>query len=385
MRKRLFPILLVVAVAGSVHPGHASDGPAVSLTVAGDQQVLYEWNRQRCDDEQIPDSPARAFRRADGEIVLIATHRTNWALIGSDFASLRPSCETLLRGTDYPAGTGKLWIQATYTYDGKNVAALVSQDLAIESRQAGCDPAGRIGKCWLNKILAARSSDMGRSFDLFAPKDRVVVSLSDRYPEGADRRYGAFTTTNIVRKDDAFYTIVYMQGSDQAASGNCLFRTSDPMDAGGWRALSLTGFDVDVKSDEDARRCVKLPHLGFEARSLAYSAKHGVWIAVLAGRFQLAGDDRPVAGFYASTSPDLKAWSKVARIMRAPIKPREERPDQYWYYPSLIDPDSTSANFDTIDGDTAVLLFTVGHLRNGRGTMNRDLQYVPVRLEASVP
>lgn len=54
--------------------------------------------------------------------------------------------------------------------------------------------------------------------------------------------------------------------------------------------------------------------------------------------------------------------------------------DSVFSYPSLIDPDSSTNNFETLDHETAILLFTVHHWLHGTGTLNRDLEFVPVRV-----
>jgi len=46
-------------------------------------------------------------------------------------------------------------------------------------------------------------------------------------------------------------------------------------------------------------------------------------------------------------------------------------------YPSLIDPDSPSANFDTV-GDTAQLFLTRFNLEHCRTSLDRDLVRIPV-------
>ncbi|GAA0576279.1 hypothetical protein GCM10009416_13690 [Craurococcus roseus] len=56
-------------------------------------------------------------------------------------------------------------------------------------------------------------------------------------------------------------------------------------------------------------------------------------------------------------------------------------PDVVTNYPSLLDPGSAFRNLDTWDSLGAVLLCTVRHIKNGNGTMNRDLQYDPLRIE----
>lgn len=368
------------ALAGLLAIFLGSDAAAqtVALAPAGEPRTLYRWSTDRCEDEFIPDAPARAFRRADGRMVLLATHRENWALVGDDFAALKPDCRAVLRSSGQAAG--ELWIEATYTRDGHEIVALVSQDLSRQVRAAGCERGDLPGRCWLNNILAARSTDMGRSFALLPGPGRVVATLGDRYPAGGRSRHGAFTTSNIVRHGDAYYMVAYLQADPIQPPGNCLFRSADPFAPGSWRGWDGQEFSLDFAVPGHARPCQPIAPqvLRTEVRSLSHLPGPGLWVAVFHGRLQLEGDAAPVPGFYYAQSRDLIAWQPPRRIWAAPTQARRDDADRVTNYPSLLDPESRSRNFETIDSGRPVLLFTVQHLRQGQGSMNRDLQYLPL-------
>lgn len=372
---------LGLAFLAAVHAKAQHSG--VAITQAGPQHTMYRWLTDRCEEGFIPDAPARAFRRADGAMTLIATHHENWMLSGRDFSSLRPSCRAVMRSSEHrETGAGKLWIEATYTLDGKHVIALVSQDLEGRERQAGCYKRDVPGRCWLNNIVAARSNDMGQTFSLLEPASRTVATLGDAYPQNVQSRFGVFTTSNIVRRGAEYHMIAYAQGEGVQEPGNCLFRTDDPFAPERWRAWDGSGFSIDLRLPAAPRPCKPLNRTSLpnEVRSVTYDSRHGVWIAVFAARLKMLGDAEAVPGFYYSQSADLVEWGAPQRIMRAPTRPRTDDPDMFMSYPSLLDPESTSYNFDTLDGENPVLLFTVQHLERGRGTMNRDLRYVPLRI-----
>ena len=377
-------VLFAAALLLPPLPAAAQPRDGVRISTVGEPQTLYRWATDRCEDEFIPDSPARAFRRADGKMALLAAHRENWLLVGDSFETLKPVCRSTLRSTEHQSeGLGRLWIQAIYTRDGRTVTALLSQDLKAEMQARGCDPAGQPGRCWVNNILAARSTDMGESYQLLPPQERTVATLAPAYPPSAKGRYGAFTVSNIVAHQGAFYTMIWVQAAGRQKTGNCLFRTDDPADPQSWRGWDGRGFSVDMRRPDADTTCalVAPQSLRGEVRSLTYSTQHKVWIAVFATQYKLPEDQRPVRGFYYAQSDDLFAWTPPRRIMAAPLKPREEQMEYFVYYPSLLDPDSKSPNFDTIDGARPVLLFTRTNLRNGRGSMNRDLQYIHLSIE----
>lgn len=384
--KILVAVLLCMGCSLPARPGHTADPPPVlRITPASAPQFLYRWSADRCEDEFLPDSPARAFRRADGRMVLLTAHRENWSLVGDSFRTLRPTCASILRSSSYSRETdGLLWIQAVYTRDGNTITALISQDMKTVTRAAGCNNQGRTAQCWLNRIVAATSTDMGRSFSLLEANRRVAMSLANEYPSLARGRVGVFTVSNIVERDGQFYIMAWVQNRGSQTSGNCLLRSADPMNPSGWRAWDGTSFSLDLNGSQDGRQCrtISTGRLPTEVRSLSYVTKHNVWVAIVAARQTLTGEDAvEVPGFYYSLSPDLMNWSTPRRLMPAPLRPREEQNDFILSYPSMLDPDSHSRNFDTIDGDRPVLLFTRANLVNGNGSLNRDIQYVYLTIE----
>jgi hypothetical protein len=352
----------------------------------GPEKTLFKWDPHKCGPSLIPDAPARAFRRADGKISLYATHFDNWALTGSDFDTLRPDCTPTMRSSDHEAeGLGSLWIEATYTADGKNVVGLVSQDLRAKVKELGCDPAGQPGKCWLNNIIAVQSRDMGETFEPLAADKRVVASLGQSYSDSKTLRYGYFTTSNIVASEEFFYVFMYAQGEGVQKPGNCLFRTQSPLDPSSWRGWDGAGYNIVPRPDgRETGACQPVaPNiLTHEIRSVSFITASRTWVAVFTNRLKMGEEKEAVPGFYMSSSKDLLNWNAPTRIMEAPTRPRVDSWERTTGYPAIIDPESRSRNFDTIDGPNPVLLYTVQHLQNGQGTMNRDLVYVPLRIQA---
>jgi hypothetical protein len=280
---------------------------------------------------------------------------------------------------------GSLWIEATYTEDGRNIVGLVSQDLRANIKAQGCDAAGQPGKCWVNNIIAVKSDDMGETFAPLAPEKRIVASLGQTYSAKNTVRFGYFTASNIVAADGFFYVFMYAQGEGVQEPGNCLFRTDNPLDASSWRGWD--GSDYTIVPRPEGRkvggcRPIAPRVLTHEVRSVNYITQSKTWVAVFTNRLKVGSEREAIPGFYMSTSRDLLNWSAPSRIMAAPTRPRIDSNERITGYPAIIDPESRSRNFDTIDSSKPVLLYTVQHLKNGQGTMNRDLVYVPLLIEA---
>lgn len=353
---------------------HAAE---VAISPSGPLQVLYRSVGNPCSPEFIPDSPARAFRRADGQIALVASHYQNWMLRGRDFGSLSPVCRSILGREKYNRDVrGKLWLQSLYTSDGRRIHALASQDLWEEMRAEGCDWRGTPGRCWLNQIRAATSDDMGDSFSI----GEAVATFGETYPSGETNPFGFFSASNIISRNGFYYVFLYTRAGERQEPANCLFRTADLAQPSSWRGWDGAGFNYRPALPQGQCAAV-FPDRGSAVRSLQYVSKKRLWIGVLSGRRKLPGDGEARPGHYFAVSSDLIHWSALRRIMEAPVAARVDSRDEVHSYPSLLDPRSASRNFETIDHDDALMLFTVHHLRNGQGTMNRDLSYVPVRID----
>ena len=86
-----------------------------------------------------------------------------------------------------------------------------------------------------------------------------------------------------------------------------------------------------------------------------------------------------MGGFFYSTSDDLIHWEPRRLIREAELTFTYECGDPNPVaYPSLLDPDSPSRNFETT-GRTPWLYFTRMHYKDCKHTSNRDLVRVRVR------
>jgi hypothetical protein len=93
------------------------------------------------------------------------------------------------------------------------------------------------------------------------------------------------------------------------------------------------------------------------------------------------GPDRvgeSASGIYYSTSDDLIHWTERRLIMEVESRQtyRCGDPDPV-AYPSVLDPDSTSRNFETT-GKRAYLYFTRSDYESCRENLDRDLVRVPI-------
>ncbi|HEY5776191.1 MAG TPA: hypothetical protein VIS57_08910 [Xanthomonadales bacterium] len=101
------------------------------LSVTGPEEIVFDWSADRCELEDIPDVPARAFRDAEDNIQLISSHFINRRITGPDLDSLQRDCNVVMAShmdSDPGHFNEREWLRAVYTADGQNIHALVHNE-----------------------------------------------------------------------------------------------------------------------------------------------------------------------------------------------------------------------------------------------------------------
>lgn len=359
----------------------------LTLSVAGSPEMVFDWTTNRCEESDIPDLAARAFRDAAGQVQLIASHYVTRLSIGSDLNHVRHDCSVVFdshRNPDPSAFDDAEWIAATYTPDGRTVYAFVHDEYQGNTHPGQC-PSGDYGRCWWNTVTSAVSADGGRSYVHSTPP-ALIATYPYRYVP--DRgTFGAMMPSNIVRnnRDGYYYALIYVKEQPQGAPNTnhlCLIRTNDLADPASWRGWSggttfsttfIDPYRSSANPAEHVCRGVSPDALrDFPLGSLTYIADANQWLLVGVGG---EGD-----GFYYSTSSDLINWAprKLFVTAAAPWTYKCGGPDPV-HYPSVLDPTSTSRNFDTA-ARTAYLYYTQFHSENCQLGLDRDLVRMPVTI-----
>lgn len=362
-----------------------------SLRVSASEQIetVFNWRTQRCDDLYLPDSPARAFRRSDGTLALIAAHYTNGFFVGSSFSSLKPDCAIKSLGGESNAPEDfdtRFWVQALWPLPGDRILALVSHEYLGKGRPGQCNvPNESRVLCWYSYIGKAIASEKTLHF-VFPPlSDRFAAAPPIRHDPDARLRAGFFTTSNIVTDGLWAYFVSWMEFPNRR--GNCLFRA--PLDKleGPWLALRkgqfTQSFPDPYRSPPAATRnadcdVIGQPVLPGPLRSIVRLERHGVWMGV----FQFtppAARSGELSGTFASYSSDLINWSPPQLIFSSRQPWGQSNCQKFYEYPSLIDHASSSRAFDTA-GDKIYLYLTRFNYELCAKGLDRDL----VRLEIVV-
>ncbi|MGY2047760.1 hypothetical protein [Methylobacterium sp. JK268] len=385
MRFALLAACLCVAVSAAL-PSRAELGPPLSaLTLVGPPSPVFRATRDACDGNDVPDAPARAFRDAAGSLVVFGLHYRNRALRGPDLEHLTLDCRVVLESglaAEPERYDDRSWITATWTEDGRAVAALLHHEYHGEAHPGRC-VSGETMACWYNTILAARSTDGGESFVRARPP-AVVAGPPFRQEVGQGRHRGFFNPSNIVQDGPSRYFFASTTGWDGQPFGVCLFRSDDLRDPARWRAWDGRGFNVAFpdpygKGRRPGGSCAPIAPFPAPVGSVSRHRGTGMWVAV----FQAAaGGLFPRSGFYWTTSRDLIRWDAPRLLLAGPTLYDDPcRADgDLISYPSLLDPQASGRNFDDV-GDRAELFYAVLRRKGCEITSDRDLVRRPVAIK----
>lgn len=382
--------MLAAIVAGVVLVGRPDDRAAAQARLAGPEEVVFDWSRDACAPEDIPDTPARAFRDGQGQVQLIASHHANRRMVGPDLDRLARDCAVVLASDDDPDPArfnDREWLHALYSPDGNTVYALVHNEYQGHRRPGRC-PSGRYEDCWYNTITLAVSTDGGRSYTQAPPPAHLVASIPYPYEPGT-RPVGVFNPSNIVHRsaDGYYYALLHVEQFRDQAWGTCVMRTRDLADPTSWRAWDGTAFNVRFVNPYDGAaraprdhvcRPVARQEIGGMAASLTYNTYFGRFLLVDLSEVDDPTSRRRVTGVFYSLSDDLIHWSP-RRLLLAADRPDTATcggPDPIGY-PAVLDPGSPSRNFETT-GKRAYLYFTRFHYASCQKTLDRDLVRVPI-------
>ncbi|NNM72254.1 hypothetical protein HJG44_07575 [Enterovirga sp. DB1703] len=372
------PLLLLSAALAAGQARAAGEPPLAAVTLVGGAETVFSAMRDACDGDDVPDAPARAFRDAEGGIVMFGLHTKNRALRGPDFARLRIDCTPAMpsKGDPDPAAYDDAsWIAATWTEDGRRVEALVHHEYQANTHPGRCSRKEYLA-CWYNTVVAVSSRDGGRSFDRPEPP-KVVAAAPFRQEVGQGRHRGFFNPSNIFGQGRSRYFLSSTTGWAGQEGGACLFRTSDPSDPSSWRAFDGTGFSLrfgdPYRDGAGTKPCRTIWPFPAPVGSVVRHRPSGAWIAV----FQASAnaDLFPEAGFYTTSSRDLLTWDKPRLLLagRTLYDDPCTSGGRLISYPSLIDPEAEGRNFDDV-GASAQLYYATLRVDGCQITSDRDLQ-----------
>jgi hypothetical protein len=353
--------------------------------VIGPERVLFDQATAACDQSDLPDAPARAFRNDKGEIVLFAPNFRNRALVGTELDTLTRDCSVRFAAAgnaDPSLLDDRTWLHAFHTDDGRAIFALASASFIPYRHGMKCEAGdGERTDCWLNGIAALRSEDGGATFHYLGnPPHQVAFPPPEQYrPDVADPP-GFVSATNIVAWNSDLFAILWRRGDDAERSRNCLARApgGDPLVWEMWsggRFLPASRFEngawIVSTTDCDAIGP------GSAIRGIVLHEKSRTFLSVFQYR---TGSE---SGFYYATSTDLIEWSRPAPLLQIDLRRDAATGGEWAQYPSIIDGRSSDRNFGTV-GDTAELIFVRFKPDAHTGKVTRQLVALPIGIASDV-
>jgi hypothetical protein len=384
-RKPLFPWLIVLALT-CPFPSSAETLPRPS--VDGPIETVFSWRTQRCDDNFIPDSPARAFRRADGTIALLAAHFTNGFLTGPSFDKLKPNCAVTSKGHEADSAEEfdtRYWIQALWPLPGGRVLGLGSHEYLGRGKPGGCEIGGG-ALCWYSAIVKSVARESGLKFELLPLPHRLAAAPPMKHDPKAAERRGFFTASNVV-SDGRWAYFASWHELPGNRRGNCLFRAPLEDLEGDWLALRDGGFTQlfpdPYRSSAQSIRDAACDIIGKNVlrgplRSIVRIKAANIWIGVF--QYTTRSDNRAASGTFASFSSDLINWSEPQLVFPSRQPWGQKECGQFYEYPSLIDEESASTAFDTA-GDRLHLYLTRFNYQGCAKGLDRDLVRIGLRVD----
>jgi hypothetical protein len=360
-----------------------------TLTQTGPEEVVFDWTTQQCEPDGIPDLPARAFRDASNNVHLLLQHWVTHQFVGPSLNSVALNCAVTMgshNNADPAMYDDREWIASPYTLDGTNVYALMHEEYIGHEHPGQCSTGYQ--NCRLISVTFATSTNGGASYSHAAPPAQTAATLPYKYVPDVPT-YGYSIPSNIVKRYDGYYYVLVQAESYQAQkAGSCLMRTKTLGDPKSWRAWDGSGFNVQfinpyTSSASPAQHVcepVSLPEIGKMSESLTFNTWLGQYLLVGSNTKYDPALGRDVVGFYYSTSTDLIHWSAEQLLMEAvtPWSYKGCGDDDPVQYPSVLDPNSQSRNFETT-GRTMYVYFVRDHYNQycNQG-LDRDLIRIPI-------
>jgi hypothetical protein len=384
--KHLLSVTLAVAL-GILSPQASSAQNRLSPVnpAPAQEQIVYDHSRQACETWDVSDASVRAFRDFKGLIHLVTSSSKTRALTGQSFSNLSRDCAIMYsaRGSANPADMDdEGWLESFYTGDGQTVYSLVSMDYHPNRHHLPCgDGQADASKCWYSSIQLAISKDGGNHFYSQPEKTaRLVIGPDRRYSAQTPNTSGGLVPTNIVRTGRSYSMLTYL--FDKEGGRECLLQTERLDDAKSWRGWSGQDFSVRFLDPYSttvggAGTCTTIAPGQFTTpvRSLLRVSDGRGYVAIT---FEPDKQSPGSANVVLFQSSDLISWRRKGTLIHLPAFNRDRciKTGQTGYqYPSLIDEQSNSRNFDSTGRSAFVYLTRFNDCKT-----NWDVVKFPVNL-----
>jgi hypothetical protein len=366
----------------------------------GTRVAAFDTSKESCEQIDIPDAAARAFRDYRGTVHLIASHYVTRAGLGPSLEATKHNCQVVYKSAhdgnvaDFDDAT---WLNAFYSLDGKRIVALGHMEYHGWEHPGMCASETDSASCWYNVDTYNLSEDGGYHFARPKPPGNFFLSLPYKYQANQGPQ-GYSVDANIVKVGEWYYDEAYAwswppncgMGKAQkpclVPDAACAIRTGNILDPSSWRGWDGKDFTVEfvnpyrgAVANPQAHVCAMVPYLDYSTGINYHPASH-LFVATLWNQGSASWGPE---GVYFTTSPDFIHWSKPQLAMTQNQMLRRE-PEGNWSYQyfSLIDPKSQDSSFMTIT-DSPYLYYV--RLDNNHGPYQRVLFRQKIKLDWLAP
>jgi hypothetical protein len=346
----------------------------VKGVVDGSRTVVFDTAKDSCEQKDIPDAMARAFRDYTGTVHLVASHYILRQNLGPTLESAKHSCQVAFdsaHDANPSHFNDEVWLDSFYNIDGKKIVALGHTEYHGWEHPGMCRPTTNDLTCEYDADTYHLSDDGGYHFKSFKAPANFFVGIPYKYEIGKGPA-GYSVDTNIVKAGEWYYamsTAWSWPPNCTAGKGpqHCLvplggspIRTSNILDPSSWRGWNGKDFSVSfadpylgpVKDVQD-HIYTPVPYMDYVTGLNIYEPAHLFVATFWDGWDTKYGPE----GLYLSTSTDLINWSRPTLVVtQAQLLAKEPKGSWSYAYFSLIDPRSNDSNFSTI-GDHPYLYY----------------------------
>jgi hypothetical protein len=285
----------------------------------GPRLAAFDTARDSCEQIDIPDAAARAFRDYAGTIHLISSHYVTRASLGATLETVKHNCQVVYSShhdgniADFDDAT---WLDSFYNIDGRRILALGHMEYHGWEHAGMCRSKTDTFSCWYNVDTYNLSEDGGYHFTRPKPPLNYFVGLPYKY-EVNQGPEGYSVVANILKVGGWYYDAVLSwswppncgraQGQHPCLvpDGACLIRTADILDPTTWRAWDGHEFNVrfvnpyrEPVTEPAAHVCAPVPYLDL-SNGINFHPASGLFVAIL---WSYADFGFGPAGVYFTTS-----------------------------------------------------------------------------------
>ena len=87
-------VIFILCISLITFPALAQE---LSVDLTSEPATVFNWESQHCDDNDIPDSPIRAVRLADGRVLALDSHFETRRFLGADLDTIKRDCTIVHR------------------------------------------------------------------------------------------------------------------------------------------------------------------------------------------------------------------------------------------------------------------------------------------------